>query len=132
MLPQGAIAKLRVLTKKSRIGFGKHHDKTVADILICDKTYIAFAYYNIQHISFCDEILDEMELIRIDKPGKSDETFKAWRRAQSDKYTEEERRHGWMIHKRISKKAAKAKAVRSERYVSFTKGELQAINHGKM
>lgn len=132
MIPQNAVTKLRVLARKSVFGFGKHHDKTVAEVLIRDKTYIAFAYYRLDAVSFAEDILDEMDLIRIEKPGTSEETFRAWRRAQKENYTEEERRRGWMIHKRIEKSVARNKAARVEKSVNFTKRQLQAINHGKM
>src|SRR5690242_2128135 len=62
--------KLRILSKKSIIGFGRFRYSTVAGI---QKRDIIQMYFNLSHISFADEILLEMGItpeIRIPKPGK--------------------------------------------------------------
>jgi len=120
------------MTKKSVFGFGKHATDTVAVVMALDRTYIPFAYYNLELVSFCDEILDELGIIRIEKPGVSDEVWKQYRIQEKSRFTEEERLHGWFRHKQVEKLVARARAARVARYTRFTKGQLQAINHGKM
>ena len=130
VLPENAVTTLRVLTRKSRLGFGKHADKTVADILICQPTYIPWAYYRLPAISFSDDILDEADIIRIQKPGTDEETYRRYLRDRSARYTQDERNHYFWKKQRTAKKVAGARLIRSIRLESYSKAELQSINHG--
>ena len=131
-LSQNTVTTLRVLSRKSKIGFGKHHDLTVADLLIADRQYLIWLYYNNAMISFASDIVDELELIPIAKPGTDKAAHREYRKRQSEKYTEEERLH-WRYRKsQISRSVAKSKLARVITATSFSKGELQAINHGKL
>ena len=76
------VTTLRVLTKKSKLGFGRYHDWTVADMLIRKPSYIAWAYYCVPGISFCEEILKELHIEdRIEKPGKDEAAFREYQKA---------------------------------------------------
>ena len=131
MIPETAITKLRILTKKSKLLFGKYHDFTVHDVLIMNSKYIVWAYYNKELISFSDDILEEFDIIPIKKPGTDKEVYYQWLDNLSAKFTEVQTEHYKL--KRYNRKRKKsnvrlANAIRSETY---TKGELQSINHGK-
>ena len=123
-------ALLRVLTKKSRLGFGKHADMTVADVIACHKSYISWLYYNMAGITFCEEILDEFEFVRIAKPGTSRDAEREWRKNQSAKYSDEERTHYNFRKSQIKRKVAKGRLAIAIGQETLTKGQLQAINHG--
>lgn len=64
---------LRKLSWKSLLGFGKHKDLRIEDIMKIDAQYLNWIYYNQSNISFLDDILDKLDITadrRIDKPGK--------------------------------------------------------------
>lgn len=65
--------RFRKLTKKSTIGFGIHLNNTVDYCLKSGKIYdLISIYFNCSHITFFDDILDELKIKgkwRIDKPG---------------------------------------------------------------
>lgn len=65
--------KFRKLTRLSRIGFGFYADRQVGNMMDCKK-YVDLAqmYFNLSHITFFDDILDEIGITqewRINKPG---------------------------------------------------------------
>lgn len=130
-LPAGSHALYRIMTEKSVIGFGKYADMRVGDILKVDPTYIAWAYFSCSMVSFKKEILEDVGITTaISKPGTSEEAFKEWKRKQSEGYTEEERQHYHYAHVRAQKGAALARLCDAKRATTFTKGQLQALNHG--
>ncbi len=74
------VITLRKLTRKSLWTYGKYDGYTVNDIMITNKTYLIWAYYNFDKISFVDEILDEFantyaKFKLINKPGKDLQYF---------------------------------------------------------
>lgn len=127
------VTTLRVLTKKSKLGFGRYRDWTVADILIQKPSYIPWVYYCVSGISFCEEILQYLHIEnRIQKPGYDEAAYREYQRALTETFTKEERdHHFWQVAK-VRKRKAKAALAREITKTSFTKGELQAINHGKL
>lgn len=126
------VTTLRVLTRKSKLGFGRFHDWTVADMLIRNPSYIAWAYYCVPGISFCEEILQELKIEdRIQKPGKDEAAFREYQKAVTKTFTKEERDHHFWAGAKIRKRKARAALAREITKTSFTKGELQAINNGK-
>lgn len=68
------VTTLRKLTKKSRIGFGKHADLTVQQLLdLHEGPYLVWMYYCCAEIDFFPDVLDSIyikEENRIKKPGK--------------------------------------------------------------
>lgn len=130
-LPQNSRALYRICTKKSVIGFGKYADLTVGDVLKIDKQYIVYLYYSVPKFSLHQSILDELEMPAIPKPGTSEDALKAWNRAESAKYTAEERMHGWIKKRNRIKRNAVGRLIRAKDAERFTKGQLQAINHGR-
>lgn len=132
MIPENAVTTLRVLTKKSRLGFGKFADLTVADILIVQPEYIVWVYATMEAISFKDEILDEYHIPKIAKPGTDESIVSEWRHICGEGMTEEQRMHGAVKRKRGVKASAIARLCEAKRATRFSKRQLQAINHGKM
>lgn len=131
-LPPNAVPLYRICTKKSRLGFGQYSDLVVGDIMRLDPQYIVWCYGHYDKISFCDEILTELEIPKIAKPGTDERLVWKWLDAQAAKFTEEEQFHGRV------KKARQMKGRRMSQYISvknattFSKRELQAINHGHL
>lgn len=127
-LPQGCTARYRIMTERSRMGFGKYADLTVGDVLRLDETYIPFAYYTCGMVSFCDDILDALQLTRIPKPGTDPE---AWRRWKQDFFAQMSDEEAMRFHAHL-KSMLKARAVsakcRAERYSNMTAGQRQAYN----
>lgn len=129
-LPANCRPLYRILTKKSKLGFGKYADLTVGDVMKINPPYLEYLYYCHEQISFCKEIMEELDLEPIAKPGKDEERLKERDRAKSAKYTAEQRMHGWMKIRRTNKKIAILKMLDAEKKANYTKEILQAGNHG--
>lgn len=130
-LPQGCVARYRIMTERSILGFGKYADLTAGDVLRLDETYLVWAYYTLEKVSFCDEILDLLQVSRIPKPGTSEE---GWRKWQNDFYNamSDEQRFRYRQHIRAKCKAiAVEKAHKVAMLNAPGRGVLQAINHGR-
>lgn len=68
--------RLRKMTLKSQMKFGKFHDLTIQDILNMDRgDYLVWVYYSCSSIDFDDEVLSKIGLLtlRIPKPGNCKE-----------------------------------------------------------
>lgn len=131
-LPQGCVARYRIMTERSRMGFGKYADLTVGDVLRLDETYIPFAYYTMGMVSFHDDILDALQMSRIPKPGTDMDAWKRWKTTFYSQMSDEEalrfHRH---ILSMLKGRAVSAK-VRAERYSNMTAGQRQADNLGRL
>jgi hypothetical protein len=71
---------LRTMTEKSVLTFGQYKGQTIEEILRLGKRhYIRYLYYNVEGISFTEDILRKIGIItgqydnRISKPGKDPE-----------------------------------------------------------
>lgn len=124
--------RLRTMTEKSIIGFGKFTDLSVQNLIDMKKTReIRWIYFNCSMLSFQDNILDWAGIIneyRIEKPGTNKELYY--------KLNDEKKRimSGFTILKKDShtRKVLKSRMKdnrRAERF-KFSKASLQAINHG--
>ena len=78
---------LRILSRKSTLGFGKYGDLSIQQLLDLRKgQYIRWVYYNFEGITFQDDILKEASIFdndKISKPGRNPEvcdiiTKKKW------------------------------------------------------
>jgi hypothetical protein len=71
--------KFRKLTKKSTIGFGIYRDRTVQSMFDHNrKIDLASFYFNLSHITFMDDVLDELKISdewRIIKPGTDHDKY---------------------------------------------------------
>lgn len=71
---------LRTLTKKSTFWFGKYEGVSIQQLLNLNRhTYLRWIYYNIEGISFMDDVLKEITIRgerKIEKPGSMPEMHK--------------------------------------------------------
>lgn len=69
------VVKKRVLTLKSKLGFGKYEFITLQDIInLGKKQYLRWVYYNYENIDYQEEVMSIIQLpveYRITKPGKN-------------------------------------------------------------
>lgn len=79
--------KLRTLTRKSVLWFGKHEDRSVQQIIdlgrLAGVSYLAWLYYNNDKISFNDELLEELFIVGdliLNKPTKNPLMYKRWKK----------------------------------------------------
>jgi len=124
------IPLLRTLTKKSKLGFGKYADIPIQQIFDYKQpTYLRWIYYNYEGITFTDDILNEIPILkdeRINKPGKNPEMVQF---AFSNNYDCLNR----YITKRVQKNRLKAKYMCFKKSTStqyFSKSLLQRKNQG--
>ena len=139
------VVKLRKLAHKSMWTYGKYDGYTVSNIIITNKIYLLWAYYNLEKISFIDEILDDFantydNFKLIDKPGKDPDYYKDVLSFSYNDLTKEQllnkitanRLNGKQSSKSLmtAYKKAKSKQARSFRTEYLSKESLQALNHG--
>ena len=112
------IATLRIMTRKSKLRFGKYHDYTVQEMLdLGRKRDLISAYYKLTSINYKEEILLELKITekyRIQKPSSN-----------TDMYYKFLKENGYEI-KRWSGGADKLK----KQTKLLSKKQLQSINHG--
>lgn len=131
------VTRLRTLTKKSCLKFGKYGDYKVGDILALRHTaYLRWVYYNMSKISFIKEILREIHIHEdweIEKPGKAPEKFdELTARIFRGMYYDDDPLRQIKTCKKV-KKNLKLHYVRqsySERFKN-SKSYLQSRNHGR-
>ena len=74
------ITRLRTLTRKSKVGFGKHSELTVQRMLdLYRHKDLIYYYFNYEKINFTEDVLDELKVTkeyRINKPLKSYSMYK--------------------------------------------------------
>jgi hypothetical protein len=138
------VLRLRTLTRKSVMGFGKFYYMTVRQILAQDdctheaRLYLMWVYYNVSKISFVDSVLKSIgiyEKHRIDKPGTKPEMFDTLSTAMY-----EELRRRWLEEgdltyiKMMSRLRKKRKMHEIHHTISdlcaFNKRAMQEWNHG--
>jgi len=126
------ITLLRKLTEKSKFGFGKYNNLAVREVLnLQHPQYIRWCYFNLDKISFIEDILNEVKIpkeYRIEKPGKNPELGK--------KLDEEVWNNMWGLTRHINEKVRRKERKRNLcRYnardsLKYSKGAMQRINHG--
>jgi hypothetical protein len=126
------VVLLRKLTRKSIIGFGKYCGCPVSQIIESNNgRMLVWYYYNIEGISFVDELLDELGItpdIRIKKPSKDPEKFDEYFRRIA-KY--KKGLTGWIVsHKAIAHRKRNFVAFARIDRITFSKDSLRRSNHG--
>lgn len=134
-LPQGARALYRILAEKSRLGFGKFSDCTVADILKIEQgEYLIWAYYNLSNISFKEDILEQLGVTRITKPGTDEGQWISYlKKRKKERYSGLDNTAFMrlrMHEKSLDKKRDMAHYIRVDRACNKSASYLQAVNHG--
>jgi hypothetical protein len=121
---------LRKMAWKSKFNFGKHNGLTVQEVVNLKKnTYIRWIYFNLDGITFMDEILDHVRIppeFRIEKPGKEPEKQQELFLHLST-YRSGLKRH---ITRVRSKKRMRARYTNYVASNKVSKAELQSKNHG--
>lgn len=126
------VVLLRTMSLKSILNFGKYSGMSIQQILDLKKTgYLRYLYYNKEGITFVDDILKIIGVIgnnfdyRIDKPGKNPELCKKI-------FKEKEKYYDKGINDYI-KRNKMARKIDYDYFDKrkFTKGNLQAWNHGR-
>lgn len=111
------IPLLRTLTRKSKLGFGKHKDLTVSELLEKKKhVSLVAAYYKLSSINFTEDILEELKIKqenRIQKPSIDYEMYAI----VLNKYPKRYR------NRKLDKLKKNIKPL--------SKAALQSYNHGK-
>jgi hypothetical protein len=109
----------RILTRKSKLNFGKHKDLTVQRLLDLRKPLVLISsYFKLTSIDFKDNILKELEIegeYVILKPGASKELYYKFLKEKGYKRPIRDRLSG-------------ANIMLKERKIN--KRKLQSINHG--
>lgn len=129
-LPAGSRPLYRILTEKSPLNFGKYADFKLGDVLKINEEYVVWLYAMTPQISLHRDILERLGLPAIKKPGTDEQVLKDWKRREREKYTEKEQLHGRYAMLRKIKRQKVARLMEAKQAGSFTKGQLQAINHG--
>jgi len=125
---------LRTLTYKSVLGFGSYGDMTIQQILDLKHTrYLRNIYFTCSKINFTPEILDQIFVplsYRINKPGIDKEKLKKLNASiyahRSEKYNDN---YKTMAHVYKNMRGF-YKSVNISENRKFSKGNLQARNHG--
>lgn len=131
------LVRLRTLTRKSKIGYGKFKDQTVGELLDANyKKELAWLYYHVQWITFMPDILEQLHItgkMVIEKPGVDHDKFEASNDFALEnvlnKVTDGNGREKvrFMKYHRDRKSAMKREKESSK---AISKGRLQAMNHG--
>lgn len=125
------VIRLRVLTKKSKIGWGKYANNTVGE-LIESKQFneLLWLYYHIQWLTYTDDLLDELKIFkefRIEKPGVNHEMHQK-RIVNFLNFVTEGNGSLIMYHRKRKKAQFNLKMMEDKEVLS--KRKLQAYNHG--
>ena len=124
--------RLRTLSKKSTIGFGKYADYTVNGLLGLNKTtLLRWYYFNCDMISFLPEILEEIHIpeeYRIDKPGKCPEKYDELNQILWKKFCGKSKLKKKMHATKVL--MGKFKHNRIKENIKYSKASLQRRNHG--
>lgn len=83
------ITRLRTLTEKSTLGFGRFRETTVDNLIKFKSNYLRWLYYDCSNITFTQTILNQIGITKlIDKPGKNPELHDANKFSIYDKQRE--------------------------------------------
>ena len=120
----------RILTLKSKLGFGKYGKQTIADIINIGKNaYLRWVYFNYSNIDFMPDILDTIQIdveYRLEKPGKKPEVLD-----EVNSKVEEKHKFVFDDSKEAKEKRAKVLNTMKAKQAGFvSKSLLLRKNHG--
>lgn len=125
------IIRLRTLTRKSILGWGKYKELNVDTVLHAARGHLIWLYYHVQWINFDDDVLRALGITgkwRIEKPGTSPETHEKLRNNKIRyKYGDSV---GNYIIGNNNKKRRYNELLKAEKDSIESKARLQARNHG--
>ena len=136
------------MARKSVFTFGKYENRTVQQCIdLKNLRALRWYYYNCSMISFLPDILDEIGITeewRIEKPGKNPDKGEELNRIK-DENTAIFRRNAYENGKveelgkinKVKKRMAKRREFEYNNAIfederNFTKGRMQAKNHGRL
>ena len=130
------VKQLRILTWKSKLGFGKYLDLTVSQIFMNHHTaYLRWVYYNLDGISFNDDVLYKIGVItdnrdsRIKKAGIDkimyEQVESIYRKAVVKKGFSKGLKKEWN-----ESATRNLKTIEKEEGIKYSKKNLQWINQG--
>lgn len=126
------VVRLRKLTYKSVLPYGKYKGKVVEEVKKSDVGHLVWLYYHVEWLSYVDEVLDDLKIFpeqRIEKPGIDHGKFmKRLIVIEHYKFGDKAK----LRHYSIERKRRKQRLADTERCTDFTKGQLEAMNHGHM
>ncbi|MFM2392780.1 MAG: hypothetical protein RLZZ546_762 [Bacteroidota bacterium] len=120
----------RVLTMKSKLGFGKYGDSIIESIIKLEKHgYLRWVYFNYSGIDFMPEILDIIQIpleYRLVKPAKNSELLEFVNAQAIDKH-----RYVYdMSDDAVEKRNKAHNTIKSKKYTVESKAALLRKNHG--
>ena len=125
------VIRLRVLTKKSKIGWGKYAKNTVGEMIEARHfNELLWLYYHIQWLTYTDELLDELKIFkefRIPKPGINPDMHQ--KRIVNFLNFATDGKGALIMYNRKRKKARFNLKMMEDKEV-LSKQKLQAYNHG--
>jgi hypothetical protein len=139
-----SIVLLRILTRKSVLGFGLYKDWTVQNMIdMCNLRELLDIYYNCRNIDFSQDLKDELCIYgerEIDKRNPPKHRYipnagfytRICMKEIIDKKSESQRAIEFGL-KRKFKFESKRRLNRKEKWTKstiYSKGALQAMNHG--
>jgi hypothetical protein len=126
----GIVTTKRVLTLKSKLGFGKYTDLTIQEIINLGKaSYLRWVYFNYENIDFLPEILTTIQIpveYRLAKPAKKPDVLQE----VNDKADE---KHKFVYSDSEEAKEKRIKVyntVKKNKYGLESKASLLRKNHG--
>lgn len=122
----------RILTEKSKLGFGEFADVTIRSILNVKYNYVGWVYYNYKVIDFDAAIKSELDLIEIPKPGIAPDMYNAWMKKYGERFSQEEGMHGLNKVRAGRRRSAKIGLIKAKQSANLSRRVLQSINHGHM
>jgi hypothetical protein len=131
------IILLRKLSYKSVIGFGKHAEMTVQQLIDLNHTYyLIWLYFNVAGISFIDEILNDLfwdDKWKIEKPGINIPLCEEFMSDIDRKYRAASHGVEGTVKRKINLGRNRAERINYNKRVNLVyhnKGLLQAKNQG--
>lgn len=131
-MPDNAVARYRIMTEKSVLGFGKYGDLPIGEIMKVDREYLVWTYFHFDKISYHERILGQLGCRRIAKPGHDDRELREYNKARFDALTDDRKQIVRFSIANGKRKHAKSKLYQAIDDTYYSKRQLQAINHGKM
>jgi hypothetical protein len=130
------LVKLRTLTLKSKLGFGKYSDLTISEIIdLNHQQYLRYCYYKFESINFTIDILETIGVIkaghdnRIEKPGTNEPLF----RELNEKFISSSYKNNGRIQTdrslRVGAKIKLKTSIERDK-IRYSKQSLQSRNHG--
>lgn len=131
-LPPNARPLYRIMNKDSKLEGGQFVNQTIGKLLdLGEFKYLGWLYFCNSALSFSKDVLAELGITPIQKPGTDEKAMWAWyKEYQKTHFSDEQMTIGRMRRAQVRNRIAKARLCDARRATTFTKGQLEAANHG--